>query len=155
MPTSDYTPTSDEVAALLRSRTVNQAGAEVGVFNDETRPTYTEVVSLINQGVRDVRLRIGADIPNIGEIWEGARAMAALRTAMYVELNYFPEQIPTGRSPYNEYKDLWDEMMAYLEEAVQSAEANTGEEDTTLSTGMAKFSFPPNQGGLIGWGTRW
>jgi hypothetical protein len=40
---------------------------------------------------------------------ETARDLAALWTAMLVELGLFPEQVNTEQSPYDRLKDLWDD----------------------------------------------
>lgn len=112
MPTSDYTPTVAEVAAYVRARTKDDNGAEAGTFNANTRPTSTQVSSLITNAVGVVSRKVGNDLD--AEFQDAAQALAALRTAMFIELSYFPEQVREGRSNYEELKALYDEDMATL-----------------------------------------
>jgi hypothetical protein len=69
--------------------------------------------------------------------------MAALYTAMLVELSYFPNQIGSDRSPYEKYKELYDEGMEALTEAIAE---NCDSGGDGLSVGgdgpMPSSSFP-------------
>lgn len=117
MPTSDYTPTVETVAAHIRARTKTQGGKEAGTFNpaaawddgsgDGTRPTAEQVQELIDRVVGRMAGTIGEDIPE--NRWEEASSAASLRTAMFVELTFWPEQVNTGRSTYPQLRDLWKE----------------------------------------------
>ena len=116
----DWRPTLVEVGALLRSRTrggVNEGGKELGTFTAETTPTADEVESLISYATSSVASRIGLS-PCTKALTSRARGMAALYTAMLVELSYFPEQVGSDRSPYEKYKELYDEGMEALTEAI-------------------------------------
>lgn len=119
MPVSDYTPDVDAVAAFIRARTKTRGGAEAGTFNpanaadqDKTRPTEEGVTELINSSVDDISSTLGEDIDE--RYFKPASRVAALRAALLVELNYFPEQIVGGRSPYDRLKDLLDETWENL-----------------------------------------
>lgn len=54
-----YTPTPADVAQLLRARTKDSHGTEVGDWTDDTRPTAEEVQGLILQAVGPVLARVG------------------------------------------------------------------------------------------------
>lgn len=119
MPVSEYTPDVDAVAAFIRARTKTKGGAEAGTFNlanvqdqDKTRPTAEGVQELIDSSVEDISGTIGEDIDP--SFQKQASRVAALRTALLVELNYFPEQIVGGRSPYDRLKALLDEYWENL-----------------------------------------
>lgn len=113
----------EEAAAYIRARTRTPTGQELGTFSTDTRPTDTEMQPLLDKGARDVLRRTGT-IPDL--LLDDARDMAALRAAMIAELTYFPEQVTTGRSNYEQLKQLWDEGIEQLVKAVE--EANAGEE---------------------------
>lgn len=116
----DWRPSLPEVGALLRSRTrggVAEGGQTLGTFTAETTPTADEVESLISYATSSVASRIGLS-PCTDALTARARGMAALYTAMLVELSYFPEQIGSDRSPYEKYKELYDEGMEALTEAI-------------------------------------
>lgn len=126
MATSDFTPTVSEVAAHLRARTKGNASSptEQGTFNDHTRPTGEQVEVLIPKGVRKVASRIGAEIC-VGdspekqvELYGDAQDLAAMWTAMQIELSYFPEQVGSSRSPYDQMRRAFDQDLAVLTQAV-------------------------------------
>lgn len=113
MSTIDPTrPTVAEVSRLIRARTKDDGGHEVGVFNAETRPTDVQVQDLIILAEGDVLSQTGR---TLDELQAGsAKSLVALRAAMFVELSYWPEQVRSDRSAYEEYKRLYDEGLAGL-----------------------------------------
>lgn len=119
MPVSEYTPTVEEVAALLRARTKTRGGSEAGTFNPEaatdaekTRPTEEQVDKLRDLALDKVSGVIGADID--ADFHSMAKQTTALRTAMLIELSYFPEQVATQRSPYVQLKEMFDDCWSDL-----------------------------------------
>jgi hypothetical protein len=153
MPTSEYTPSAADVGALLRARTKDNNGNEVGTFNADTRPTGAEVDILIQDALADVADAVGADLP--ADLQDRAKRMASLRAAMLVELSYFPEQVRTDRSPYDRFKELYDEMLPALVEAVAREDEGTDDTSTIADGGFPSYGFPEDQGGLVGWGSNW
>lgn len=122
MPVSDYTPDVKAVAAFLRARTKTEGGAEAGTFTPAaswqdgsgrgTRPTEEGALEEIANALGDVSGIIGVDIAD--QFREPARRVSALRAALLIELSYFPEQVATGRSPYVQLKELYDEAWENL-----------------------------------------
>ncbi len=129
--TQSFVPTVDDVGAILRTRTKDDMGNETGTFNADTRPTDQQVLTLIGQAYDDVVAVIDDDIPL--ESYRDARSVIALRAAMLVELSYWPDQVPLGRSPYTQLKELYDEMLPRLQSAVarEIEEAESGEQTST------------------------
>lgn len=97
-----WRPTIDDVAALIRARTKDASGNEVGTFNADTRPTDIEVERLISNGCAKVAAVVGWNLPE--DAWEEAGHLAALLAACEAELSYWPEQVRSDRSPYAQ---LW------------------------------------------------
>lgn len=165
MPTSDYTPTVAEVAALLRARTRDSVGNEVGTFNSSTSPTDTEATSIIASVVGSLSGALGADIPDapdrdgggdVDALRDSAKYLATLKAAMLIELSYFPEQIGTDRSPYNAYKEMYDTDLPGLLEGISEARGGGGDgpgDAVGSGSQLPSYSFPPDDGGMIGWGT--
>jgi hypothetical protein len=123
VPDPTWTPSLADVGSIERTRTKNALGDELGTFTDETRPTDTEVTNLITKAVRDVTTRLGTDLVNctaddIADLRIRAGNLAAIRTALLIELSYFPEQVGTDVSPYSRLKELWDEDILSLEKDV-------------------------------------
>jgi hypothetical protein len=145
MPVSDYTPTIDDVGALLRARTKDSDGEEIGTFTPTTRPTDTEVETLIGQAAGYMSLFVGDDTPQA--LWEEIGDVVSIRAAMTIELSYYPEQVASDRSAYAQYKLLWDEAVGtdpehpgWLVLACRRAE-DSGIVEID-QPGMPKYGFP-------------
>jgi hypothetical protein len=117
-------PTPDDVAALLRARTKDADGHELGVFTDTTRPTADQVDELIALAYGDVSSQTGAYLDD--RTAPAAQSMVALRAAMFVELSYFPEQVRSDRSAYPEYERLYTAGMTALGDAIDGNTAGSG-----------------------------
>lgn len=148
-----FEPNVVDVAKLLRARTENSAGVQQGTFTATTRPQFQDVAAIIDFATRFVVSAVDSDIPE--ESFPSASAVIALYSAMIIELSYFPEQVNTPRSPYEQYKALFDQELQVLLTSVarERAEEETGDE--TLSSLEPSFHFKPNAGGLVGWNTVW
>jgi hypothetical protein len=93
-----FTPDVSDVGALIRARTKDQFGNELGTFTANTRPTGDEVSVLIDRAIADVTAKADTDIPV--NSYNAAKSVIALRAAMMVEMSYWPDQIPLNQSPY-------------------------------------------------------
>jgi hypothetical protein len=94
------TPTTTDVAAILRARTKDLDGAEVGDFNANTRPTGPEVDRLIAMAYAEVTGISGTDLAK--RCAGLAYSLVVIRAAMWVEGSYWPEQVRTDRSIFTE-----------------------------------------------------
>jgi len=150
--TMPYLPTLADIGALMHARTLDTMGNEIGTFTDATRPTGEEVNRLILQAADDVMAGFDVDIPQ--GAYRYAKQAIIYRTAMLIELGYWPEQINTGRSPYPQYAAMFDAFMINLATAIarEQTEEVTGDDD--LPPGYARYTFPTTDV-LVGWGTRW
>lgn len=117
MPVSDFTPTASQVADLIRARTVDTDGHEIGAFTSATRPTDTQVQGLIGQATMLVGAKVGADLPVALRGY--ATHLAALRAAMLVEMSYWPEQVNDAASPYQQLSQIADELSTALTAALE------------------------------------
>lgn len=120
MAVEDFTPTPADVAGHMRAR-LKDKFKEVEEFSTETRPTKAQIEALIPKAVRVIASRIGTTICE-GEhqetLYGDAKELAALRVAMLAERSYFPEQVGTGRSPYELLREEWKEGIKVLMEAI-------------------------------------
>jgi hypothetical protein len=147
MPVEDYTPTVSDVGAIDIARTVDDVGTETGTFSDPdtqgkgaTRPTQTQCEILIQRSLQDVAPFLGTDIPE--GMFDDASNLVALRTAMWVELTYYAAEVAQNRSPYPEYKALFEQQLKSLSGQIASEEA--GEDPANqLGYNGPQFSFPP------------
>ena len=116
----DITPSVADVAALLRARTKDVNGVEVGTFNDDTRPTSAQVITLIEEAVADIEARIGMSPPL--ELAGAGKSTAAMLTACLIELSYYPEQVQSNRSAFDQYWELLQSKITALQEAARGQE---------------------------------
>lgn len=80
----DIAPSVADAAALLRARTKDVNGEEIGTFNDDTRPTSAQVLTLIDEAVADIQARMGPTPPE--GLAAAGRSAAAMLTACLIEL---------------------------------------------------------------------
>lgn len=124
-----FLPTADDVAVLERARTRTDAG-ELGEFTSQTRPTLAQVNGTIKQAGEHVAAILGPTVPVAAAGM--ARGLVSLFSAMLIELTYFPEQVNTNRSPYAQWRELFDLQLPHILSAVEEAtegdiEAGTGD----------------------------
>ena len=110
VPPPEAWPTVDEVAALLRARTKDNNGVEVGTFNPDTRPTDQGAGELIANAAQAVAGELAADVPI--ELYGSFSFCTKLYAACLVEKAYFPEQVQSSRSAYDQY---WAEYLRAIE----------------------------------------
>jgi hypothetical protein len=112
-------PSVDDVALLLRARTKDSEGREVGTFTEDTRPTADDVEAQIDAALGLVTVRLPATIP---DRWQGAvSSLVAYRAALRIEKSYFPEQVHSDRSPYDELREEYNDDLTALLEALAGA----------------------------------
>jgi hypothetical protein len=151
MATSDWAPLVADVGAILRARTKDSNGNELGTFTANTRPTEDQVDDLIETAMSDIESDVGS-VPDV--LQDAARRVAAIGTALHVELSFFPEQIANGRSPYDQLKELYDERFARLK--AQIDDVNAGGDvggGSESDVPMPVYSFPELNS--LGWSTQW
>lgn len=117
--TADWAPTTADVGALLRARTKDENGNEVGDFTADTRPTGDQVEALIATASQDLADSLAVAVPE--ELFGAARRVSAYAVALEIELGYYPEQINTGRSPYAQLKAIYDERLLALRAALSAS----------------------------------
>lgn len=137
--TFPYSPTVEEVAKLIMSRTKDRLGKELGTFTDQTRPKFDAVEDIIEEAASDVTTDLDTDIPE--GAWSFVRQLIALRAAMMIERSYFAEQITSNRSPYPQLEKDFELLLARVTLAVkrEDEEATTGEQGQAV---RPSYSFP-------------
>jgi hypothetical protein len=132
-----WLPTPDDVAAILRARTKDSTGAELGRWTADTRPTDTEVSVLIAQSAEFIIGQVG----ELGDRCAGAAHGATqLHAACLVELSYFPEQVRSDRSPYEQLRELADSALEGLRSCAGVGTAEGG--GAAAGEGFGYHSLP-------------
>lgn len=119
MAEATFSPSVDDVAALIRARTKIPGGGEAGTFTDVTRPTKAEVEKIIEQAVDHVGAAIGGD-PCNDQLMQSAEAAAGMLAAVIIETSYWPEQSENRGSAAARLEKLFDTRMKSLTAAVAS-----------------------------------
>jgi len=137
----------------------------VGEWTEDTRPTLEEVNHLLAMAQSIVLGQTGPlndetlICASKDDIYTQAATVVALLAAMLVELSYFPEQVQSTRSAYEQYRELFwgaDGRSGMIGELVSSvAECKSGGVEPEGGVGRPSFGFPVDRGGLVGWQTRW
>lgn len=153
MPLSDWAPAVAAVGARLRSRTTDTNGVEVGTFDTTTRPTGAQVLELITGNQSLIASEIGVTPPEAS--WPLAQDVTILGTIRDIELGFFPEQVASGRSPYEQVDKQYNEKLKRLIDYVSELAASSGEDSGAEGSGSPSYGFPEDQGGMVGWGSRW
>jgi hypothetical protein len=104
--TVDATPA--QVAALLRARTKDAAGRELGEWTDETRPTLVQVDETIAIASSTVEAKVGKAVDACATAFAVAVCYEA---ACLIEKSYFPEQAESGRSHYDQLRAETDAVL--------------------------------------------
>jgi hypothetical protein len=120
---------------LLRSRTKDDAGRELGAWTDATRPTLVDVEQLIALAAGQTT---DADGPASTSCSSLCRNVIALHAACLVELSYFPEQVRSERSPYSELRELLVDARA----AFDTCRAAGSPDDPGAGAGYGYHSLP-------------
>lgn len=163
-------PTTNEVAAFIKNRTVDKYNNYRGDFGDDTIVTRQEVTELIDQVEEWVLRRLhmppnpdasGVVIPVVDPLADSTKAairsLIALGSAAMVELTKFSEQIARGVSPYPYLKEWFDDQMVVLYEDVTGKTADPTTGSTGLwdlvaeQSGTSLFSFPDDP--MVNWKT--
>ena len=124
MPVSDYTPTVQDIAALLRARTRTTNGDLLRDFTDETEPTGEDVQGLIEIAVDDVSGAIGTNIPV--EFQSTAKILVTYLTAANIELSYWPTQAAATNSMYDKLMARYNTRLAQLMEDMSDVVTDDG-----------------------------
>lgn len=165
IPPDPYLPSVDDIGALLRARTQDNTDQEVGTFTPDTRPTDDQVTRLIAQAANVVFASTGPldDLACSGadKIIQASNYLISLLAAMLVELSYYPEQVRSDRSAFQGYFDIFTGNLTGMPALIDAvAECKGGEiepDQPGSADGYKKpvWAFPVDEGGLIGWQTRW
>lgn len=113
-------PSVDDVALLLRARTKDSNGNEVGTFDDDTRPTAEQVEEQIDAAVSLVGMRLPPTDQLPDSLQSAVATLVAYRAALRIEKSYFPEQVRSERSAYAELLEEYRDDLQALQEALIS-----------------------------------
>ena len=146
----NFVPTLDEIASHLRARLEDTNGNYLDTFTEDTIPSAAQVEEMRPAGVRKVASHVGVTIcagdseETQLSLYGDARDLAALYIAMRIERSYFPAQVGSGRSPYKEMREEYDEAKATLIEAVgEHCGGGDGESvGGDAGSGAPAYSFP-------------
>jgi hypothetical protein len=121
VPPPESWPSADEVATLLRTRTKDTEGRELGRFTEETRPTGEQVGELIATGAQAAAIELPADV-SIG-LYGAFSVCVKLYTACKIEESYYPETIASGHSARDQY---WEQYVRFVDSLSARIEAEGG-----------------------------
>lgn len=146
-PAPDWAPSVRQVAALIRARTKVAGGGEIGTFNNNTRPTGTEVEAIIDQAADHVLAALAAE-PCNDKLRQSCGAAAALLAAVLIETSYWPEQAEARGSAATRLESLFEARMKALTASVAEQcgggdeEGEEGEGPSAVAAGGFNDGYP-------------
>lgn len=120
MSTTPGRPTVQDVANLIRARTKDDFGNESGTFTDSTRPTSMAVDDHITTAMALVCTRFPPLSAIDPDLLPALAGVVAYRAALRVEKSYFPEQVRSDRSAYDQLREEYLDDLAALTEAIMA-----------------------------------
>lgn len=149
MPIAEWTPELQEVGALIWARTKDRrANRTIGTFNDDTVVTAQTANQMIALSMQELSLNIPSDIPDadsrggdVARLRRGARAVAALLTALTIEGSLTMEQSDRSASYYRALKERYDRLFPKLLDAIIEAGGDPSGED---GDGRAGYNAKPS-----------
>jgi hypothetical protein len=130
-----YKPTPDELGAIMRARTKDDVGNELGTFTPDTRPTKAEAESAIDDALALVAPRLGGSVAD--RLQNLARSTVLLRAAMTVETSYTPND-DNESGAYDRYEQQYKEA---LEAYDLAAGQDAGQDRRRVGTLRVKTYF--------------
>lgn len=115
---ADYRPTVADLGALLRSRTLDDEGNELGTFTAATRPTADQAEDFITRSLALVTPRLGVVPDRLADM---AGAIVALRAGMMVERSLFTQEATPDQSAYQTLRDEYRDALADYDSALGEA----------------------------------
>jgi hypothetical protein len=144
------TATPANVAALLRARTKDAGGNELGAWTPETRPSLAQVQETLDLAAAVVTARVGEPV----EACTSSFAVAVVfEAACMIEKSYFPEQVESGRSQYDQLRAETDALLEGVREC-QAGNLPDGT-DTERSWQVYDVCTPPANCSADAWPTDW
>lgn len=150
----DCRPTTADVAAYIKNRTVDDNNNFLGDFTSTTVVTQSEVDRIINQAgemvLSAVRYNPTVPTPFPAYIVPAIKSLIALFSACVVEVTKFSEQIARQVSPYPYLKEMFDGMLAQTQAdlGIMPPAGSGGGGGLSLTDliaseyGLAIYSFP-------------
>jgi hypothetical protein len=105
---STVVATPETVAAILRARTKDSSGQEIGQWTTETRPTLAQVNETIAIAQTVVAAHVGDPVTACQDKFAIAVCFEA---ACIIEKSYWPEQIESARSQYDQLRAETDALV--------------------------------------------
>jgi hypothetical protein len=148
------TPTTVEatpavVAAILRARTKDSSGRELGEFTDETRPTLAHVTETLEIAQTIVSAQVGQPVAACADAFN---VTVCFEAACIIEKSYFPEQVESGRSQYDQLRAETDRLTLGVKECQQG---NLPDGDGEASWRVYDVCTPYAPCGGEGWPYDW
>jgi hypothetical protein len=103
------TPSVDDVALLLQTRTISAGGGPLSTFTDATRPSAEQVAGIIYQAIIVICEQFKQDVPTY--LYPRVKQAIAFQAAVLVEDSFFREQVTNGQSNAASYAALVTTIM--------------------------------------------
>jgi hypothetical protein len=138
MAVSEYKPTVADVGALMFARAHGEY-TTLETFTADTKPTAGQVTAMIDRAADLVSAQIGVTVHE--ELRPAAKTLVTLMAALLIEPGHFPEQARPERSAWEQWRELYQDGIKALVEAIQEKGAG-GDAGPADDAAGAAWSFP-------------
>lgn len=120
MPVSDYTPTVEEVASVIATRTFTNesiVGSDenlAGTFNEDTRPTDKQAEAKIAEALTEVAPRVLDNEDTTDQVYDLAKTAVARRAAHLILVSYFEQELDDANNVVDEVLQLYKDALEAL-----------------------------------------
>lgn len=146
--TPEWMPTPTMLAAILRAYTRGPASRDATVageqdaFTATTRPTYAQVVEIIQIAVDDMSGLVEGREPCSATLARSFRAAALYRAAMMVCASYKPEKTDGEGTAFKAFESMWKTSSASAAKAINENCPLPGGDNATDLEGMPLGRVP-------------
>lgn len=117
----NYRPSVKDVGDLIRSRTIDDDGNELGTFTSATRPNASQVNELIDNALAEAVGIFGTTVPDAPAQYNDVDAyrkavaqVVATYAAALVERTHFGKEVARENSPYKQLMIDYERMLARI-----------------------------------------
>lgn len=121
--TDDWRPTLDEIGARLSARTITGAssgGSRANTFNENTKPTGTQVDLLIDDAQAVVAAVVGVTMP--AAVYELAKYAVICHVALGIERGYYPSKSDDADATYQNWVNSYMAAINALKDRVNQSD---------------------------------
>lgn len=133
---ASITPTLDQVASHIRTRTLDDNGVQVGTFNADTQPTGDEAGIHVARAARYVALQMGTPLTQwTGSLSDSAKDVVSIYAALAIEQSFYGSGSNPDTTGVDQLGRMFREQLAALIQTAQNNQPGVDRWTTIVQVG--------------------